>query len=79
MILFLKRFLLNLLKKLQLYSETEAVLKESRNKLILEFMKMAEEDRMMITQIKNDLDLQVRDLTRRVKQLEEEERSEESK
>jgi vacuolar-type H+-ATPase subunit D/Vma8 len=64
MILFLKRFLLNLLKKLQLYSETEAVLKESRNKLILEFMKMAEEDRMMITQIKNDLDLQVRDLTR---------------
>jgi vacuolar-type H+-ATPase subunit D/Vma8 len=67
MILFLKRFLLNLLKKLQLYSETEAVLKESRNKLILEFMKMAEEDRMMITQIKNDLDLQVRDLTRRVK------------
>ena len=79
MILFLKRFLLNLLKKLQLYSETEAVLKESRNKLILEFMKMAEEDRMMITQIKNDLDLQVRDLTRRVKQLEEEEKSEESK
>ena len=67
MILFLKRFLLNLLKKLQLYNETEAVLKESRNKLILEFMKMAEEDRMMITQIKNDLDLQVRDLTRRVK------------
>jgi vacuolar-type H+-ATPase subunit D/Vma8 len=67
MILFLKKFLLNLLKKLQLYSETEAVLKESRNKLILEFMKMAEEDRMMITQIKNDLDLQVRDLTRRVK------------
>ena len=42
-------------------------------------MKMAEEDRMMITQIKNDLDLQVRDFTRRVKQLEEEERSEESK
>ena len=78
MILFLKRFLLNLLKNLQLYSETEAVLKESRNKLILEFMKMAE-DRMMITQIKNNLDLQVRDLTRRVKQLEEEERSEESK
>ena len=42
-------------------------------------MKMAVEDRMMITQIKNDLDLQVRDLTRLVEQLEEEERSEESK
>ena len=42
-------------------------------------MKMAVEDRMMITQIKNDLDIQVRDLTRLVEQLEEEERSEESK
>ena len=42
-------------------------------------MKMAVEDRMMITQIKNDLDPQVRDLTRLVEQLEEEERSEESK
>ena len=41
-------------------------------------MKMAK-DRMMITQIKNNLDLQVRDLTRLVEQLEEEERSEESK
>jgi len=54
LILLLKRLLLNLLKKLQPYSETEAVLKASRNKLILEFMKMAVEDRMMITQIKND-------------------------
>lgn len=64
-----------MLKKLQLYNETEAVLKESGNKLILEFMKMAVENRMMITQIKNDLDLQARDLTRRVEQLEEEIRS----
>ncbi len=65
-------------KKLQLYNETEAVLKESRNKLILEFMKMAVVNRMMITQIKNNLDLQVGDLSRLVEQLGEE-RSEESK
>ena len=65
-------------KKLQLYNETEAVLKESRNKLILEFMKTAVVNRMMITQIKNNLDLQVGDLSRLVEQLGEE-RSEESK
>lgn len=59
-------------KKLQLYNETEAVLKESRNKLILEFMKMVVVNRMMITQIKNNLDLQVGDLSRLVEQLGEE-------
>jgi predicted transcriptional regulator len=74
-----KEMLNVMLKKLQLYNETESVLKKSRNKLILEFMKMAVENRMMITQIKNDLDLQVGDLTRRIEQLEEEERSEGSK
>jgi predicted transcriptional regulator len=63
-----------MLKKLQLYNETEAVLKETRNKLILGFMKVAIENRMMITQIKNGLDLQVRDLTKRIEQLEEKER-----
>lgn len=42
--------MLNVLsKKLQLYNETEAVLKESRNKLILSFTKVAVENRMMIT------------------------------
>ena len=61
-----------MLKKLQLYYETEAVLKESRNKLILGFMKVAIENRMMITQIKSDLDLRVGDLAKRVQQLEEE-------
>ena len=61
-----------MLKKLQLYNETEAVLKESRNKLILGFMKVAIENRMMITQIKSDLDLRVGDLAKRVQQLEEE-------
>jgi hypothetical protein len=57
-------------KKLQLYNETEAVMKESRNKLIPGFMKVAIENRMMITQIKNDLDLQVGNITKQVEQLE---------
>ena len=63
-----------MIKKLQLYNETEVVLKGSRNKLILGFMKVAIENRMMITQIKNDLDLQVVDLSMRIEQLEEKER-----
>ena len=42
--------MLNVLtKKLQLYNETEAALKESRNKLIVGFMRLAVENRMMIT------------------------------
>lgn len=69
-----KEMLKVMLKKLQLYNETEAVLKESINKLILGFMKIAIENRMMITQIKNGLDLQVRDPTKRIEQLEEKER-----
>jgi hypothetical protein len=36
-----KEILNVMFKKLQLYNETEAVLKESRNKLILGFMKVA--------------------------------------
>jgi predicted transcriptional regulator len=73
--------ILNVLtKKLQLYNETEAALKESRNKLIVGFMKVAVENRMMITQIKKDLDLKVGELTKQVEKLEEEKKvSEESK
>jgi hypothetical protein len=73
--------LIVLTKKLKLYNETEAVLKEPRNKLIVGFMKVAVENRMMITQMKKDTDLQVGDLTKRVEKLEEEEKkgSEESK
>ena len=37
-------------------------------------MKVAIENRMMIIQIRNGLDLQVRDLTKRIEQLEEKER-----
>jgi predicted transcriptional regulator len=66
-----KEMLNVLLKKLRLYNETEAVLKESRNKLILGFMKVAVENRMMITQIRKDTDLQVGELTRRIEKLEE--------
>jgi hypothetical protein len=65
--------MLNVLtKKLQLYNEIEAVLKEARNKLIVGFMKVAVENRMMITQIKKDLDLQVGELFKRVEKLEHE-------
>jgi hypothetical protein len=68
--------MLNVLsKKLQLYNETEAVLKESRNKLILSFMGVAIENRMMITQMNNDMGLQVGELTKRVEQLEEEKKA----
>jgi hypothetical protein len=63
--------ILNVLtKKLQLYNETEAALKESRNKLIVGFMKVAVENRMMITQIKKDTDLQVGELSKRIEKLE---------
>jgi hypothetical protein len=65
-----KEILNVLTKKLKLYNETEAALKESRNKLIVGFMKVAIENRMMITQIKKDMDLQVGELTKRVEQLE---------
>ena len=63
--------ILNVLtKKLQLYNETEAALKESRNKLVVGFMKVAVENRMMITQIKKDTDLQVGELSKRIEKLE---------
>jgi hypothetical protein len=60
-----------LIKKLQLYNEVEASLNESRNKLIVGFMKVAVEKRMMITQIKRDMDEQVAQIIRRIDQLEE--------
>lgn len=66
-----KEMLNVLLKKLQLYNETEAVLKESRNKLILGFMKVAVENRMMITQIRKEMDHQLGNLTKRIEKLEE--------
>ena len=73
-----KEMLNVLLKKLQLYNETEAVFKEPRNKLILDFMKVAVENRMMITQIRKDMDLQVGELSRRIEKLEKKRSSPES-
>jgi DNA-binding MarR family transcriptional regulator len=67
-----------LTRKLQLYDETEASLKESRNKLIVGFMKVAVENRMMITQIKKDLDLKVGELSKRIEKLEKKHSSQES-
>jgi hypothetical protein len=61
-----------LLKKLQLYNETEVILKDTRNKLIVGFMKVAVENRMMITQIKRDMDEQVVQIIKRIDQLEKE-------
>jgi hypothetical protein len=63
--------MLNVLsKKLQLYNETEATLVDPRNKLTVGFMKVTVENRMMITQIKNDLDRQVEELVRQIEKLE---------
>lgn len=57
-----------LLKKLQLYNETEVILKDTRNKLIVGFMKVAVENRMMITQMKRDMDEQVVQIIKRIDQ-----------
>jgi hypothetical protein len=63
--------MLNILsKKLQLYNQTEAALVDPRNKLTVGFMKVAVENRMMITQIKKDMDFQVGKLTERIEKLE---------
>lgn len=53
-----------LIKKLQQYNEIEVPLNESRNKLIVGFMKVTVENRMMITQIKRDMDDQVAQITK---------------
>jgi vacuolar-type H+-ATPase subunit D/Vma8 len=65
-----------LLKKLKLYNETEPALKEPRNKLIVGFMKIAVENRMLITQIKRDMDEQVEQIIKRIDQLEKREKHE---
>jgi hypothetical protein len=63
-----------LLKKLQLYNETEVTLKNIKNKLIVGFMKVAVKNRMMITQIKRDMDEQTRETIKRIDKLEMKER-----
>jgi hypothetical protein len=66
-----------LLKKLQLYDEIEASLNEPSNKLIVAFMKIAVENRIMITQIKRDMDDQVAQIIKRIDLLEKLEKEEE--
>jgi hypothetical protein len=63
-----------LLKKLQLYNETEVTLKDIRNELIVRFMKVAVENRMMITQIKRDMDEQLVQIIKRLHNLEQKEK-----
>ncbi|MGH9952446.1 MAG: hypothetical protein ACRD5J_12510 [Nitrososphaeraceae archaeon] len=63
--------MLNVLtKKLQLYNETGATLVDPRNKITVGFMKVAVENRMMNTQIKKDMDLQIGELIKRIEKLE---------
>jgi hypothetical protein len=63
-----------LLKKLKLYNETEPALKQPNNRLIIGFMKVAVENRMLITQIKRDLDELAAQINKRVDKLEMKER-----
>jgi hypothetical protein len=68
-----------LLKKLQLYNETEVTLKDIRNELIVRFMKVAVENRMMITQIKRDMDEQLVQIIKRLHNLEQKEKERQEK
>jgi hypothetical protein len=68
-----------LLKKLQLYNETEVTLKDIRNKLIVRFMKVAVENRMMITQIKRDMDEQLVQIIKRLDNLKQKEKERQEK
>lgn len=74
-----KEMLSVLLKKLQLYNETEPVLKQPNNKLIVGFMKVAVENRMLITQIKRDMDEQTAQIIKRLDNLEQKERERQEK
>jgi ATP-dependent Zn protease len=68
-----------MLKKLQLYNEIEPVLKQSNNKLIVGFMKVAVENRMLITQIKRDMDEQTAQIINRLANLEQKEKERQEK
>lgn len=59
-----------LTKKLQLYNETEFVLTEARNKILVGFMKIPVENRILITEIKKGMDEQIEAVTRRLDTLE---------
>lgn len=59
-----------LMKKLQLYNETESSLSEVRNKILVGFMKIPVENRILITGIKKDMDEQMAQVIKRIDALE---------
>jgi hypothetical protein len=59
-----------LMKKLQLYNDIEFALTEPRNKILVGFMKIPVENRILITQIKKDLDEQISLIIKRLDTLE---------
>jgi hypothetical protein len=60
-----------LTKKLQLYNEIEFALSESRNKILVGFMKIPVENRILITEIKKGMDGQMAQIIKRLDTLED--------
>jgi hypothetical protein len=59
-----------LTKKLQLYNEIEFALTEARNKILVGFMKIPVENRILITEIKKGMDEQIEQVVKRLDTLE---------
>jgi len=59
-----------LTKKLQLYNEIEFELSEARNKILVGFMKIPVENRILITEIKKGMDEQMELVIKRLDTLE---------
>jgi hypothetical protein len=59
-----------LTKKLQLYNEIEFALTEARNKILVGFMKIPVENRILITDIKKGMDEQIEQVMKRLDTLE---------
>jgi hypothetical protein len=59
-----------LTKKLQLYDEIEFALSEARNKILVGFMKIPVENRILITEIKKGMDEQMEGIIKRLETLE---------
>lgn len=59
-----------LMKKLQLYNEIEFALSEARNKILVGFMKIPVENRILITEIKKGMDEQMAQVIKRLDTLE---------
>jgi hypothetical protein len=59
-----------LTKKLQLYDEIEFALSEARNKIMVGFMKIPVENRILITEIKKAMDEQMERVIKRLGTLE---------